>query len=150
MWTMCIENLKQPKLTLDLRLLSCLYKLTAKHKFIRKPQSVAASITKVGKGDQQWTRQAETYSQVAPYWCGTTQLGIQGYFLINVNIELKKHFKRHLCCIFISSYCFTYTWKIYSQWRQQGSKRNLGFFNFLICFEILLRHMFLLETNRGE
>lgn len=79
---------------------------------------MAASTTKMGKGDQQWTRQAETYSQILPYWCGTTQPGIQGYFFNN--IKLKRYFKRHLCCIFISSYCFICTWKIYSQWNEDN------------------------------
>lgn len=108
---------------------------------------MAASITKVGKGDEQWTKQAKTYSQILPYWCGTTQPGIQSYYLINVNIELKRYFKRHLCCIFISSYCFIWTWKIYSQWSEdnKGLKESWVFSAFSSALKSFLDICFCLK-----
>lgn len=110
---------------------------------------MAANITKVGKGDQQWTRQAEIYSQILPYWCGTTQPGIQGYFLINVNIELKRYLKRHVCCTFISSYCFICTWKIYSQWSEdnKGLKESWFFSAFSSALKSSLDICFCLKQT---
>lgn len=110
---------------------------------------MAANITKVGKGDQQWTRQAEIYSQILPYWCGTTQPGIQGYFSINVNIELKRYLKRHVCCTFISSYCFICTWKIYSQWSEdnKGLKESWFFSAFSSALKSSLDICFCLKQT---
>lgn len=133
-WAMCIYSSKKPKLTSDLRMSNYLCttlqaSINCRQSFIIKLQAVASSITKVGEGDQHWPRQAETYGHILPHWCGTTQPGIQGYFLINVNAELKRYFKRHLCCVFTFSYCFISIWKIYSEGSEdnKGLKESWGF-----------------------